>query len=151
MGVITIPLLAIEGSKTRNVTATDIRYQIWNPCLTQICNDDGCICVGGYENHTGTSTVKGVVQASSSKVFANGQRVAKLNDSVKETEQTHIPNNAVNLSNQEGGSGKIIVGNNNRVYVEGVLAAIVGSTVKTHTTPTTVIETGCKNVYVGSK
>ncbi|QDX94765.1 hypothetical protein EEL30_22240 [Brevibacillus laterosporus] len=148
--MIIIPLLAFEGSKTRDVTANDIRYQIWNPCITQICNDAGCVCVGGYENHTGSSTVKGVVQASSNKVYVNGQKVAKLNDSVKETEQTHIPSNAVNVSNHEGGTGKIIVGNSNRVYVEGVLAAIVGSQVKTHTSPSTVIETGCKNVYVGS-
>jgi uncharacterized Zn-binding protein involved in type VI secretion len=147
--------VAKNGSHTNDVGANDINYQIYNPNQTyhpQTCQGaddefgnptfyDCSFYTGGYDSYSGGSTtIHGTVVASC-KMKVNGVSVAKVGDSVTETETTSLPAGATNITNDEGGTGHITTGSS-KVFISGVAVAKVGSTVQTHTTPTTTIADG---------
>lgn len=144
-----MPAIAYNGSKTNDVTTNDINYRRWNPCKTLSCDAEGnCTCVGGWDYFSGgASTIHGTVVSSISNVYVNGKPLARLNDNVTETETPNV--NGEPTSNHTGGTGKVTSGNSRNVYASGVLVATIGSTVKTHSTPTTTIKDGSENVFIG--
>lgn len=151
-----MPAVAFNGSKTVNVQTNDIEYRVWNPCqyTVQQCTGSGddreCVdvCVGGWDYFSGgSSTIQGTVVATSSNVFVNGKAISRVNDNVTETETPQVPGEPVR--NHTGGTGRVTIGNNRNVYSGGQLVATVGSTVKTHSTPTTTIANGSSNVFIG--
>lgn len=146
-----MPAVAFNGSKTKDVDTNDINYMWWNDHHHQECNDDGCWWVGGWSSGSGgRSTIHGVVVSSSTNVFVNGKPIARQNDNVTETEDTHLTQpSAYPTSNHTGGTGKVTIGNSKNVYSGGQLVAMIGSTVKTHSTPTTTIADGSSNVFIG--
>lgn len=150
--------IAINGSQTEDVGANDLTYQIWNPnkfYTSQTCGAgteedpyyDCSYYTGGYDDYTGGSTtIHGTVVASS-KMKVNGVSVAKVGDSVTETETPSLPSGAVNIGNEEGGTGNVTSGSS-KVFINGVAVAKVGSSVQTHTTPTTTIADGDSKVNI---
>ncbi|WP_064198966.1 PAAR domain-containing protein [Brevibacillus brevis] len=151
-----MPAVAFNGSKTTNVQTNDIEYRVWNPCQRTVeqCSGSGedreCyeVCVGGWDYFSGgSSTIHGTVVATSPNVFVNGKPISRVNDSVTETETPQVPGEPV--SNHTGGTGKVTIGNAKNVFSGGQLVATVGSTVKTHSTPTTTIADGSSNVFIG--
>lgn len=151
-----MPAVAFNGSKTKDVNTNDIEYRKWNPCLYTVTqctgsgDDEVCedVCVAGWQYFSGgSSTIHGTVVASSSNVFVNGKPIARQNDNVTEKETPNVDGDPIR--NHEGGTGKVTIGNNRNVYSGGQLVAMVGSTVKTHSTPTTTIADGSSNVFIG--
>ncbi|WP_148039131.1 hypothetical protein [Brevibacillus gelatini] len=141
-----MPAVAFNGSKTVDVQTNDIQYRVWNPC--QYTVGDPPSCVGGWDYYSGgRSIIHGTVVASSPNVFVNGKPISRVNDNVTETETPQVPGEPV--SNHTGGTGTVTIGNNKNVYSGGQLVATVGSTVKTHSTPTTTIADGSNNVFIG--
>ncbi|WP_028562226.1 hypothetical protein [Paenibacillus pinihumi] len=149
-----MPGAAFDGSKTKDSTATDITYQIWNPwkypypCGTP---EFPATCYnGGYDNYNGTSIVRGTIQASATSVYINGKAAALMNDRVREEETPQgLPGGAVNIRNADGGFGQVTSGNNVQVYCEGKLLAVIGSTARTHANGSTNIADGSTNVIIG--
>ena len=144
-----MPAIAFNGSKTNDVVTNDISYRQWNPCKTRVCDDKGnCWCVGGWDSYSGgSSTISGTVVATSSNVFINGKSIAKQGDDVTETERPNV--NGEPIANHTGGTGKVTIGNSRNVYSGGQSVAIVGSQVKTHSTPYTTVKDGSSNVFIG--
>lgn len=144
-----MPAVAFNGSKTNDVVTNDINYRRWNPCKYLSCDSEGnCSCVGGWDYFSGgSSTISGTVVATSPNVFVNGKPVARQNDNVTETEVPSVSGEPV--SNHTGGTGRVTIGNSRNVYSGGQSIAIVGSQVKTHSTPNTTVKDGSSNVYIG--
>lgn len=145
---------AYDGCLIQEWTARDIRYSLWNPYLNPYpCGtaESPATCfAGGEEQHTGASTVRGMVRASATSVMINGKPAACAGDPVEEQETvTGLPGGAYNVRNHEGGRGAIDSANTAGVYCEGKLLAVNGSTVSTHNGQRTVIAEGSSNVFVG--
>lgn len=141
-----MPAVAFNGSKTKDVDTYDINYRVWDDCHHTVGSPPRC--VGDYWYYSGgRSTIHGTVVASSSNVFINGKPLARQNDNVTETETPRVSGEPT--SNHTGGTGKVTVGNTRNVYSGGQLVAMVGSTVQTHSTPTTTIADGSVNVFIG--
>lgn len=141
-----MPGVALNGSKTNDVNTNDINYRRWNPC--KYLSGDPPSCVGGWDYFSGgSSTIHGTVSVIAGTVFVNGKAIAKQNDNVIETETVHV--NGEPVSNHTGGTGKITIANSRSVYSGSILIATIGSTVKTHSTPTTTIKDGSVNVFIG--
>jgi hypothetical protein len=133
---------AFNGSRTQDSTASDIMYRVWNSAIFPF---------GGYDYYSnGTSTVRGTVKGSAVSVFINGKAAALLQDGVEEEETPYgLPSGAEVTGNAGGGEGRVTSGNTARVYCEGQLMAVVGSTVRTHANGSTTIADGSHNVYIG--
>lgn len=155
--------VATNTSKTNDSVAVGhVKYQVWNPNINWVpsyCNgwDENGNCnswgggyyAGGYQNRTANSTVKGVIRSVYNGVFVNNKNVTTRGDDVIETDETNLPSNAVNIQQDDGGTGRVTAGNNNNVYVNGKSVAVVGSSVRTHANTNTTIRTGSNNVYIG--
>ena len=151
-----MPAVAFNGSKTTDVVTNDINYRVWNPCKTTRteCSGSGedreCVevCVGGWDYFSGgSSTIHGTIVASSPNVFVNGKSISRANDNVTETETPHVPGEPT--SNHTGGTGRVTIGNSRNVFSGGQLVATIGSSVKTHSVPTTTVANGSANVFIG--
>ena len=152
--------VAINGTAiNQSVRSGYIKYQygVWNPHHTIIGYDeDGSpIYQGGYDWYSSTSNaiINGSVSCNN-KVYANGTSIAKAGDCVDEAWTNSgfkSPNR--NISPGKSGSGKGVIdsnANNSKVFINGNLAAIKGSSVTTHLSTATTLNAPVANkVFIG--
>ena len=134
------------------------QYRVYDSCRDIDYDEYGYpYCVPGYWYYTGYSNaiINGVVNCNN-KVYVNGISVAKAGDTVNETwVNSGLQSEYVSGSASPGlnGSGNGTIGsnaNNKKVYINGALVAVKGSSVTTHLSTTTTLNAPvANNVFIG--
>ena len=132
------------------------QYGVYDPCRYEGTDSEGNpTCSPGYWWYSDTSNaiINGSVSCNN-KIYVNGTSIAKAGDSVTETWTNsgfRSPNR--NISPASSGSGVGTIGNNansSRVYANGKLVAVKGSSVTTHLSTTTTLNAPVANkVFIG--
>ena len=134
------------------------QYRVYDSCRYIDYDEEGYpYCIPGYWYYTGYSNaiINGVVNCNN-KVYVNGISVAKAGDTVNETwVNSGLQSEYVSGSASPGlnGSGNGTIGsnaNNKKVYINGALVAVKGSSVTTHLSTTTTLNAPVANkVFIG--
>ena len=134
------------------------QYREYDSCRYTDYDEEGDpYCIPGYWYYNGNSNaiINGVVNCNN-KVYVNGISVAKAGDTVNETwVNSGLQSEYVSGSASPGlnGSGNGTIGsnaNNKKVYINGALVAVKGSSVTTHLSTTTTLNAPVANkVFIG--
>lgn len=152
MAYIALNNAAVQDSTKSNHVSYVERYKSGERCTNR--DQDGH-CTNWedvYSNATHNSNAKitGKVSSPSNKMFVNGVPVACMGDPTQEqwvadpTPYAHNGGSIISISPGTSGSGQgsITTGNSKKVYLNGKLVAVQGSTVTTHLGTSTTISEG---------
>lgn len=140
-----------QSTKSNHVTYTE-RYQSGERCAAR--DEDGnCLRwepVYSNATHNSNAKITGKVSSPNNKMFVNSVPVACIGDPTQEqwiadpTPYSHYGGSITSISPGTSGSGKgtIATGNSKKVYLNGKLVAVQGSTVTTHLGTSTTISEG---------
>ncbi len=142
--------VALNGTSINQSIKSDYisyEYGVYDPCRYQGTDSEGNpTCSPGYWWYSATSNaiINGSVSCNN-RVYANGISIAKAGDNVNETWTNsgfNTPNRNISPGSNGSGSGTIASNaNSSNVYINGRLVAVRGSTVNTHLSTNTTLNT----------